>query len=83
MSLIDGMYPTDKPADVSARDSMQVIDTYSWCVQRESERGREGGMEGEKRITLDHHQRKRRNVTRIAVCIVDEAANGLWRPAFE
>lgn len=23
MSLIDGMYPTDKPADVSARDSMQ------------------------------------------------------------
>lgn len=24
VSLIDGMYPTDKPADVSARDSMQL-----------------------------------------------------------
>ena len=24
VSLIDGMYPTEKPADVSARDSMQV-----------------------------------------------------------
>ena len=24
VSLIDGMYPTEKPADVSARDSMQL-----------------------------------------------------------
>lgn len=36
VSLIDGMYPTEKPADVSARDSMQV-GTYS-AVQHSAQR---------------------------------------------
>lgn len=48
VSLIDGMYPTDKPADASARDSMQleaqnvflaVDDLYQVCAGVGSGRG--------------------------------------------